>query len=74
MKINPNRIIVALSYIGLLCIYGCAIFEPRIEVVPTVEATAQMTPAMREAMRDLSSPAMTAALHRIQGDLDEVAK
>ena len=74
MKINPNRIMVALSYIGLLCIFGCSIFESRIDVVPTVEATAQMTPVMREAMRDLSSPAMTAALHRIQGDLDEVTK
>ena len=74
MKINPDRIIVALSFIGLLCEFGCSIFEPRIDVVPTVEATAQMTLAMREAMRDLSSPAMTAALHRIQGDLDEVSK
>ena len=74
MKISPDRIVVALSFIGLLCIFGCSIFEPRIDVVPTVEAAAQMTPAMREAMRDLSSPAMTAALHRIQGDLDEVSK
>ena len=74
MKISPGRIIVALSYIGLLCIFGCSIFEPRIEAVPTAEATAQMTPAMREALRDLSSPAMTAALHRIQGNLDEVGK
>ena len=70
MKINPNRIIVALSFIGLLCEFGCAIFEPRIEAVPVAEATAQMTPAMQDAMRDLSSPATTAALHRAQASVE----
>lgn len=66
MKINPNRIIVALSFIGLLSIFGCSIFEPRIEVVPTAQAIANMTPTMQKAMTDLNSPETTAALHRAQ--------
>ena len=73
-NINPNRIIVALSFIGLLAISACSIFDPRIDVVPVAELQNQLTPVMQAAMIDLSSPAMTAALHRIQGDLDEVAK
>lgn len=73
-NINPNRIIVALSFIGLLAISACSIFDPRIDVVPVAELQNKLTPVMREAMRDLSSPAMTNALRRIQGNLDEVAK
>ena len=49
---------------------GCALFEPRIDVMPIAQATAQMPPAMREAMADLNSPAMTAALHRAQASVD----
>lgn len=73
-NINPDRIIVALSFIGLLAISACSIFDPRIDVVPVAELHNQLTPAMREAMADLSSLAMTAKLHRIQGDLNEVEK
>ena len=73
-NINPDSIAAALSFIGLLAISACSIFEPRIDVVPVAELRNQLTPAMREAMRDLSSPAMTDALRRIQGNLDEVAK
>ena len=73
-NINPNRIIVALSFVGLLTISACSIFEPRIDVVRVAELHSQLTPVMREAMSDLSSPAMTAKLHLLQGDLDEVQK
>jgi len=73
-NINPDRIAAALSLIGLLTIPACSIFEPRIDVVPVAKLHNQLTPVMQAAMADLSSPAMTAKLHRIQGDLDEVKK
>jgi len=55
-------------------ISGCATFDTRIEVMPIAQAMRDMPPAMQTAMHDLSSSAMTAALLRAQGDLNEVQK
>ena len=73
-NINPDRIIVALSLIGLASMLGCSIFEPRLDVVPHEQLMRDIPPASRATMNELNSPALTATMRRAQGDLDEVKK
>ena len=62
------------AFAAFVAVSGCSIFEPRIEVTPVAQALRDMPPAMQTAMQDLSSPTITAALRRAQGNLDEVQK
>ena len=62
------------AFAAFVAVSGCSIFEPRIEVMPIDQALRDMPPAMQTAMQDLSSPTITAALRRAQGNLDEVQK
>ena len=72
--INPDRIIVALATIGLASMLGCSIFEPRLDVVTNEQLMRDIPAASRTVMNELNSPALTAAMRRAQGDLDEVKK